>query len=165
MNRKIIFGADLAADPSGLYFREKIQSFLASRGYEIEDVGNTSLEQTGGYYKIAAELAGRIQSGEYEQGLLFCGTGMGMSITANKFQGVYAAVVETTFAAKMAKAINRANVLCLGYTLLGVNSAINIIDTWLNTEILEGVNDNRLEPIRKSFAEFTEAEKRWFGNI
>ena len=132
--KKIIVGAD----KSGFPLKEALKEHLIEKGYEVEDVGMYNLDDFQAYYEVAPKVAMKIQSGEYEKGLLCCGTGMGMSIVANKFKGVYAAVVEGSYAAKMCKVINNANVLTMGGWKLAPQEAIDMLDRWLNTDFCEG---------------------------
>jgi len=132
--KKIIVGAD----KSGFPLKEALKEHLVEKGYEVEDVGMHNIDDFQAYYEVAPKVAKKIQSGEYEKGLICCGTGMGMSIVANKFKGVYAAVVEGSYAAKMCKVINNANVLTMGGWKLAPQEAIDMLDRWLNTDFLEG---------------------------
>src|SRR6056297_924775 len=131
---KIVIGAD----KSGFPLKEALKEHLIEKGYEVEDLGMQSLEDFQSYYEVAPKVAKKVQSGEYEKGLICCGTGMGMAITANKFKGVYAAVVEGSYAAKMCKVINDANVLTMGGWILAPQEATDMLKRWLNTEFTEG---------------------------
>lgn len=136
---KIVIGAD----KSGFPLKEAVKSHLETRGYEVLDVGMQCEEDFKPYFEVAPEVAQRIQSGEYKKGILFCGTGMGMNIIANKFKGVYAAVVEGSYSAKMCSVINQANVLTLGGWLLAPQQAVDMVDRWLDTAFLEGFEFKR----------------------
>jgi len=109
-NKKIVIGSD----KSGFTLKEALKEYLVEHGFEVEDVGMQTIEDFQPYYEVAPKVAKKVQSGEFSRGLLCCGTGMGMAIVANKFKGVYAAVVEGSYGAKMAKVINNANVLTMG---------------------------------------------------
>jgi ribose 5-phosphate isomerase B len=132
--KKIVIGAD----KSGFPLKEALKEHLIEQGYEVEDLGMQSLDDFQAYYEVAPKVAKKVQSGEYEKGLLCCGTGMGMAIVANKFKGIYAAVVEGSYAAKMCKVINNANILTMGGWKAAPQEAIDMLDRWLNTEFLEG---------------------------
>jgi len=134
---KIIIGAESA----GFELKEIVKYYLVSLGYEVEDVGTYSKEEFAPYYEIASKVAEGIQSNEYQKGMLFCGTGMGMSIVANKFRGVYASVVESSYAAKMCTAINNSNILTMGGWIIEPIEAIDIVENWLNTSFTEGFED------------------------
>lgn len=129
---RIAVGADTFAQ--GL--KHAAIKHLESRGIEVVDAdGGKEIP----YYESACKACGLIQAGKADKGLLFCGTGMGMSIVANKHAGIFAACVESVFAAKMCKAINDANVLCLGQMVFGEFMALQAIDAWLDTKFTEGL--------------------------
>lgn len=140
--KKIIIGSD----KSGFPLKEAVKAHLIECGYEVEDCGTQSLEEPKPYFEVAPVLAKKISSGEYEKGILVCGTGMGMAIVANKYPGVYAAVCENTYAAEKCRAINDANVLTMGGWITADWVGCAIVDTFLNT----GFTDN-LEEWRKAF--------------
>jgi ribose 5-phosphate isomerase B len=104
----------VASDKSGYYLKEFVKAHFISKGYEIKDVGTMDPENPVFYPDAASNLAREIQNGFSEKGLLFCGTGMGVSIVANKFAGICAACCESTFSASKARIYNDANVLCMG---------------------------------------------------
>jgi len=135
--RKII----VAADPYAVTLKDAIVEHLRSKGYEVTDMGATKAKEIP-YFESAAEVCRALQAGKAERAILFCGTGMGMSIVANRFKGVTASVVESVFAAKMCRAINNANVLCMGQMIWGEFMAKEAVDVFLNTRFTEG-----LEPI------------------
>ena len=108
------------------------------------------------YYNAAAEVARKIQNGEANRGILFCGTGMGVSIVANKFKGIYASVIESEYSGRMCKAVNNSNVLTIGQMFVSEYKAKMAVDNWLNTEFLEGFEgelrndlDNAIKEIEK----------------
>ena len=114
---KVVIGAD----KGGFILKEAIASRLAERGIEFEDVGTISLDACRDFVSVAEAAAGIVSRGEAELGILLCGTGMGMAITANKFKGVRAAVVESQYAAEYARKIDllqRELVSLLGHHLL-----------------------------------------------
>ena len=102
--KKIIIGSD----KSGFQLKEAVKAHLVEAGYEVTDAGSQSEENAMFYYEAAENVAPRVGGGEFEKGILICGTGMGMSIVANKHKGVYAAVCENTYAAEKSRAINNA---------------------------------------------------------
>lgn len=140
--KKILIGSD----KSGYELKEAIKKHLQEQGYEVEDCGTTDVENPKGYFMVAPIAAKKVSKGEYEKAILICGTGMGMSVVANKFPGVYAAVCENTFAAEKARAINNANVLTMGGWITGSVVGCEMADKFLNTGFTEG-----LEPWRKDF--------------
>lgn len=127
--KKIIIGCD-----HGGYNRKlEIIAHLQSRGFEVEDIGTNSTSSCN-YPEYAALLCKRIQSGEFSMGILVCGTGIGMSIAANKHNGIRAACCSDTFSARMTRMHNDANVLCLGERVVGTGLALDIVDQFVDNE-------------------------------
>ena len=117
------------ADGFGEALKDSLVEHCRARGYEVDDLG------TGAYYDKAGEVARRVQCGEGgAKGLLFCGTGMGVGIVANRFSGIQAATCENVAAARCARAINDSNVLCLGGKVTTPADARDICDAWLAQE-------------------------------
>ena len=144
----------VAADPFALELKDAVIAHLKEKGHEVQDVGATADNQIP-YYDGAAAACGLLQEGKADRGLLFCGTGMGMSIVANKFKGISAACVESVWAAKMCRAINNANVLCMGAMIWGQWMANAAVDAFLETGHTEGL---------EQFADFLkDAEKKVAG--
>ena len=142
MNKKIIIGSDHA----GFNLKNKLIQFIENKGIEIDDAGTYSTESCD-YPKIAKEVAEKISSKEYEKGILVCGTGIGMSIAANKIKGIRAAVVSDTCSAKMSRMHNNANILCLGERIVGEELAKDITEIWLNTDFLGERHAHRVDMI------------------
>lgn len=145
LSKKLVIGADHA----GYRYKEMIKSHLKENGYSIEDIGTHS-EESVDYPDFAKEVARRVSSGEIERGILICGTGIGVSITANKFPGVRAAVCHDVFTAKASRAHNDANVLALGARVLKPEEVIAITDVWLKTEFEGGRHVKRVQKIEKA---------------
>ena len=124
----IIIGCDHAAYP----LKEKIKAFLAGKGYPVEDVGAYS-ESSVDYPEFGVRVASQVSMGKYPRGILLCGTGIGMSMVANKFQNVRAALCTEPFAARMSRQHNDANILVLGGRILGDTMALETVEAWLNT--------------------------------
>lgn len=129
----------VAADPFAIGLKDAIIAHLKGKGYEISDVGATAAQAVP-YYDGAVAACKAVQSGAAARAILFCGTGMGMSIVANRFKGITASVVESVFAAKMCRAINNANVLCLGQMIWGEWMAKEAVDVFMKTEFTEGLD-------------------------
>ena len=128
-----MFKIALASDHGGFTLKEEIQKHLESRGFETTDLGTNSEESVD--YPIYGKLLGEaVVSGDFPCGIGFCGTGIGISIAANKVKGIRCAVATTPFMAEMAKKHNNANVLALGGRVLSVAEAIKIVDIWLDNE-------------------------------
>ena len=134
---KIVF----AADPFALSLRKAIVDHLKQNGHEVIAFGasedNTEIQ----YYESCVKACEALQRGEGERAILLCGTGMGMNVIANRFKGVRAAVVESVFAARMCRAINDANALCLGAMIWGDWMACEAVDVFLKTKLGDGLED------------------------
>jgi len=129
----------VAADPFAVTLKDAVVEHLKSKGYEVTDMGATKAKEVP-YFECAVDVCKALQAGKAERAILFCGTGMGMSIVANRFKGVTASVVESVFAAKMCRAINNANVLCLGQMIWGEWMAKEAVDVFLKTAFTEGLD-------------------------
>jgi ribose 5-phosphate isomerase B len=136
MPKKII----VAADPFAVALKDAIVEHLKQKGFTVADLGATK-EKEIPYYESAPLVCRAIQKGEAKQAVLFCGTGMGMSVIANRFKGVVAAVTESVFAAKMSRVINNANVLCLGSMIWGEWMAKEAVDAFLETKFIQGLEN------------------------
>ena len=129
----------IAADPFAVELKDSVKEHLIEKGYEVLDVGATKDKEIP-YYDCAPDACTLIQNGELERGILFCGTGAGMCIVANKFQGVQAVCVESLFSARMARAINDANVITMGAMIVAPWMAKEMVDIWLETRHTEGLD-------------------------
>ena len=134
---KIVF----AADPFAIGLRKAIVKHLEEKGHEVIDFGASENNTEIQYYDSCVKACQALQRGEGERGILLCGTGMGMNVIANRFQGVRAAVVESVFATKMCRAINDANVLCMGAMIWGEWMACEAVDVFLSTQLGDGLED------------------------
>jgi len=123
----------IAADPGGVALKDVIRTHLESKRYCVTDKGSTADEKVP--YPVVGDIVARdIQSGAADFGIVICGTGMGVSIVANKHKGVYCAVVESTFAAYHCREINNCNCLAFGGGIIGPDLAIKIVDTFFETK-------------------------------
>ncbi len=129
----------IGADPFAVELKDDIAAHLKELGLEYTDVGSAGDGSEIPYYTVAASAAKKIQAGEADRGILFCGTGMGMSIVANKFKGITASVVESVYAAELCRAINDSNVLTMGAMLIAPWKARKIVDAWLGTKHTQGL--------------------------
>ena len=150
----------MGSDKSGFVLKEAIKSYLTEKGYEIEDIGTTNMDEPKPFFEVAPVGAQKIQNGEYEKGILICGTGMGMAMVANKYKGVYAAVVESVYAAKKCRAINNANVLTMGGWIVNDIMAFEMVDAFLDTEFKEGLEPWRQEFLEKAGQKVKEIEEK-----
>lgn len=146
---KIVIGSD----HGGYDLKEYLKNQLTTKQIEVEDLGHNSLDSVD-YPDYAAKVSHKISSGEADAGVLVCGTGIGMCITANKFKNIRAAVLYDDYTAKMAKAHNNANVICLGGRTTDPDQAWQLISIWLETPYEAGRHERRLDKIK-------EIESKW----
>lgn len=139
-NLKIAIGSD----HGGYEYKEQIVSHLKEKGYECVDVGTYSTDSCD-YPVIARTVTTKITTGEADRGILICGTGIGMSIVANKVKGIRAALCGDTFSARASRAHNNSNVLCLGERVIGINLAMDIVDIWLESKFEGGRHQRRVD--------------------
>jgi ribose 5-phosphate isomerase B len=139
-NTPIVIGSDHAA----YALKEKIKAFLIERSIDVEDAGCYS-EDSVDYSDIANKVASSVSSGEFRQGILMCGTGIGMSMAANRFPHVRAALCAGIFSAVMSRRHNNANILVLGGRVIGDILAMEIVKVWLETPFDGGRHQRRLE--------------------
>lgn len=134
----------IGSDHGGYLLKEEIKKHLEEKGYEFKDFGTDSTASCD--YPVYAEKVCRaIQSGECEKGILVCGTGIGMSMCANKCKGIRAAVCGDHFSAEFTRRHNNANVLCLGARVIGSGVAMQLVDIFLTTEYEGGRHEKRVE--------------------
>jgi ribose 5-phosphate isomerase B len=136
----------LASDHGGLGLKEAVKALLTERGIPFEDCG-TDAGQSVDYPDYGEKVARKVAAGAVAKGVLVCGTGIGMSIVANKFPHVRAALVTDTFMARMAKEHNNANILVLGGRVLDEKAARDIVATWLDATFEGGRHQGRLDKI------------------
>ncbi len=137
---KLIMGCDHAA--FGL--KETIKQFLIKGGNEVEDVGAFD-EASVDYPQIGKKVASQVSKGVYERGILLCGTGLGMSMVANRFSHVRAALCNDLFSATLCRQHNDANILVLGGRVIGDVLALEIVKAWLETPFEGGRHQRRLD--------------------
>ena len=140
----------IASDHAGKELKQLVADFVRLKNFEVVDYGvavdsNKSVD----YPDYAAILAGDLASGKIERGVLICGTGIGMCITANKFPGVRAAQVWDEFTARMSRAHNNANVICLGARVTNHHRAVELVNLWLDTPFEGSRHQSRLDKIRE----------------
>ena len=140
--KKIIIGCD----HGGFDLKNEIISHLEKRAIEVTDVGTYSTDSCN-YPDYARALCKRIQSGEFERGILVCGTGIGISIAANKHNGIRAACCSDTFSARMTRMHNDANVLCMGGRVVGAGLACDMVDLFVDTEFEGGRHETRVNKV------------------
>ena len=128
---KIVIGSDHAA----FSMKNDIKKYLEDKNIEVIDVGTFS-EDSCDYPKIAYDATKKIINKEAELGILICGTGLGMSLAANKVKGIRAAVVSESYSARMSREHNNANIICFGARVIGIETAKDIVDNFLNAKFL-----------------------------
>ncbi|ASV68011.1 ribose 5-phosphate isomerase B [Cytobacillus sp. FSL W7-1323] len=136
----------IASDHGGLNIRAEIKSLLEELNIEYEDFGcecSTSVD----YPDYALPVAEKVASGEFDKGILVCGTGIGMSIAANKVKGIRCALVHDTFSAKATRQHNDSNMLAMGERVIGPGLAREIAQVWLGTDYEGGRHQNRIGKI------------------
>jgi ribose 5-phosphate isomerase B len=136
----------LASDHGGINIRKEIANLLDELGIEYVDFGcecHTSVD----YPDYALPVAEKVAQGEFDRGILICGTGIGMSIAANKVKGIRAALVHDTFSAKATREHNDSNILTMGERVIGPGLAREIASIWLTGEFLGGRHANRIGKI------------------
>ena len=127
----------LGADHGGFELKNTIKAHLENKGYTVIDVGTNSSDSCD-YPIFASRLCTKIQNGEADLGILVCGTGIGMSMAANKHKGIRAACCSDTFSARLTRLHNNANVLCMGARVIGTCLAEDILDAFLSAEFEDG---------------------------
>jgi ribose 5-phosphate isomerase B len=130
----------IGADPSGYDLKVALVRYLEEKGIEYKDFGTPDPDHPDQYYDVVPVVAPLIQSGAYDRGVLLCGTGMGMAQVANSYRGIRAACVESVYAARMARAINDSNILCMGGFIVAPRMGVDMLDAFLNTQITEGLD-------------------------
>lgn len=136
----------IGSDHGGFELKKHMIAHLESKGIAVKDYG-TYTEESCDYPDIAKTVTDAVISGECERGILICGTGIGISIAANKVDGIRAALCSDVFSAKMARQHNNANIVCLGGRVTGRELAFMIVDTFLETEFEGGRHQNRIDKI------------------
>ncbi|WP_210364410.1 ribose 5-phosphate isomerase B [Bacillus sp. REN3] len=137
----------IASDHGGVNIREEIKSLMDEMGIEYEDFGcecGTSVD----YPDYALPVAEKVANGEFDKGILICGTGIGMSIAANKVKGIRCALVHDVFSAKATRQHNDSNILAMGERVIGPGLAREIAAAWLTAEFEGGRHENRVGKIK-----------------
>jgi ribose 5-phosphate isomerase B len=136
----------IGSDHGGFELKEAVKALLFERSIAVEDLGTDNGDSVD-YPDFGERVARKVSTGEAEKGVLVCGTGIGMSIVANKFPRVRAALAADTYTAKMAKQHNNANILVLGGRVIDENEAREMVATWLDSEFEGGRHQSRLDKI------------------
>lgn len=134
----------VGSDHAGVNLKNKIAEFLKEKGYEVTDYGTNSTESCD-YPVYAKAVAKSVANGENERGIICCGSGIGVSIAANKVKGVRAVLAHEPYSAMLSRLHNDANVLCLGERITGESLALDIVETWLHSEYEGGRHQRRVD--------------------
>lgn len=138
----------IGADHAGFSLKSELKKHIENMGHEVEDIGTFSGEQSVDYPDWARKVTDQVCSGKADRGVLICGTGIGMSIAANKAHGVYAALCGSEYAARVSRQHNDANVLVLGSRVIGLDLAKSITEVWFSTEAEGGRHVVRRQKIK-----------------
>jgi len=136
----------VGSDHGGFNLKTEILKYLEEKGYQARDFGTCDCTSVD-YPDFGLAVAEAVKSGECEKGIIVCGTGLGISMAANKVPGIRAAVCTDTYMARMSREHNNANILALGERVVGVGLALDIVEIWLNTEFLGGRHKTRVDKI------------------
>lgn len=136
----------IGSDHAGFEMKEMIKAQLTDRGLEVSDFGTSSCESVD-YPDIALPVSIEVSRGNVELGILVCGTGIGMSIAANKVKGIRAALCHDVFSARVTREHNDSNVLCLGARVIGQGHALEIVNAWLGSSFVGGHHEARIQKI------------------
>lgn len=146
---KIIIGSD----KSGFTLKEFLKPALTQLGYTVEDMGTLNVEEPKPFFVVAPAVARAIGEGVAEKAILICGTGMGMSQVANKYHGILAACCESVYSARMCRAVNNSNVLCMGGWVTANEMGLEMAKAFLSTNHTEGLEEWRQEFLKKALVE------------
>lgn len=149
----------VGSDHAGYELKEKIAEHLKNQGLTVEDYG-TNGNNSVDYPDFAVTVAEAVSQGRIDRGILICGTGIGMSIAANKFPHVRAALCHDVYSAEMSRRHNNANILVLAGRVLKSDLAINMVDVWLKTEFEGGRHKSRIDKIGEIEKRFMKGEKK-----
>lgn len=136
----------IGSDHAGFRLKEEVKERLIELGYKVRDFGTHSQEAVD-YPDIAFKVAGKVSEGNFDRGILICGTGIGMCIAANKVIGIRAALCWDERSAELSRKHNDSNILCLGGRILSEKKAMKIVDIWLTTKFEGGRHLGRIRKI------------------
>ena len=144
----VIMKIAIGSDHVGIDMKKEIVNYLSELGYEVNDFGAYTSERTD-YPIYGKKVADGVASGQYDAGVLICGTGIGISISANKVKGIRAAVCSEPYSAKLSKEHNNSNIIAFGSRVVGVDLAKMIVKEWLDAKYEGGRHSNRINMISK----------------
>ncbi|GAB4335285.1 MAG: ribose 5-phosphate isomerase B [Desulfobulbaceae bacterium] len=134
----------IGSDHGGYDLKELVRDMLQSSGHEVVDCGCHSAESVD-YPDFSDKVCSLVLEGACERGILICGTGIGMSIAANRNRGIRAALCHDAFTARMSREHNNANILCLGARVIGTEVALDMVDVWMTTDFAGGRHQRRID--------------------
>ena len=134
----------IGCDHGGIDLKNTVTRVIEALGHQVDDQGCHSADSVD-YPEFAKSVCAKVQAGQCERGILLCGTGIGMSMVANKFSGIRAALCQEMFSAKMSREHNDANVLCMGARIVGPGLAEEVVRAWLTTDFVGGRHQRRID--------------------
>lgn len=134
----------IGCDHGGIDLKNIVKSILVELGHDVDDQGCNSTDSVD-YPDFAKSVSTLVKAGECQCGILICGTGIGMSMAANRIPGIRAALCNEMFSAKMSREHNNANILCLGARVIGSGLAAEIVRTWMTSEFAGGRHQRRID--------------------
>jgi ribose 5-phosphate isomerase B len=137
----------VGSDHAGYALKTEVLAHLAAAGHEVDDLGADSAEVSVDYPLVGRSVGDAVADGRAERGVCVCGSGIGIGIAANKVDGVRAAVVHDVTSARLARAHNDANIMCLGQRLTGQATALDAVDAFFSTEFEGGRHQRRIDQI------------------
>lgn len=164
----------IGSDKSGWTLKEAIKAYLTSEDGKafmkaqsvdievVDDLGTTELCDVHPYYRAASDVASKLQNGEYDRAILICGTGAGMSVVANKYKGIQAIACESRYSAKMARAINNAQIMCMGGWIIAPEMGVEMAKDFLTTDYLQDLEEWRKEWLTNAAAKVVELENKLY---
>jgi ribose 5-phosphate isomerase B len=138
----------IGCDKLGLELKEEVKNRLSANGHTVEDFGINESEDID-YPVIGEKVARIVANREAERGILICGTGIGMEITANKIKGAYAAVCHDLYSTQRSILSNNANIMCLGAGVIGKSTALALLDVWMSLSFIEGASSRKIAKIKE----------------
>jgi len=153
----------IGSDKSGYLLKEAIKTDLIQKNFQVDDIGTIDENNALPFFEVAQKGAKLIQDKSFNRGILICGTGMGMSIVANKHEGVYAAACESVYAAEKCRAINDANILCMGGWIIAPIMGVEMTRAFLQTQFTQNLEDWRARNLEKARTIVQAIEKESFN--
>ena len=152
----------IASDPFGAQLKEEVKAHLLQLGHTVADVGAKNEQSKTYYVEAASALCRTLLEEKYDRGILFCGTGAGVAVVANKHKGIYCVPCESAFTAFKAAQINNANVISMGANVVGSGNACKIVDAYLESSFAIGGDENRVAFLGGLLDQLYEVENKNF---